>query len=380
MAKVVIKLLIMDRNEEEALFLKEMLSGFYEYDFEVFIARTLNEGLDYIRDGVDVILTEIDLADSPGLDALRAIRKMCRNIPVLILTNNQDKKSAAKAMMLGAFEFLIKSEISPDQIFRSIINSLERKLEINAETYNILLIEDNNEEAWFIRKLISDVKDFKHSITHKACLNEALSYLDDKQNRVDVILTDLVLPDSIGIETLVNIVKHTSQIPVIVLTGLEDEALAVESIAHGAQDFLQKSSFNFELISRVVRYAIERKNKENQLKTATEKLKRLTKEKIESEQLKAVTALMVTQNHEMNQPLSIILAQTQMMRSKLAKGIEITPENFNGTLEKIEKASKRLAAIIKELNNLKEIKFEGYANDPASHLLNFGANTGLKKQ
>jgi len=379
MNKVVVKLLLIDNNTEEALFLKEMLSGFYEYDFDVFIAKNFQEAKNVMREGVDVVLTEINLPDCPGLDPLRLIRKICRNVPILVLTDKYDKINAARAMMFGAFDYLIKSELSPDEIYKSIKYSLERKLQNNSETYNILLIDDNNEESWFIRRLISEVKDFKHTLKHKNTLQEALEYLADAKERVDVILTDLVLPDSMGIDTLLAIVRHSSQIPVIVLTSLEDEELALESIANGAQDFLQKGSFDFELISRVVRYAIERKNKENQLKTATEKLKRLTKEKIETEQLKAVTALMVTQNHELNQPLSIIMSQSQLLRSKLSKGMEITVANMDSTLEKIEKATKRMAVILKELNNIKHIKFEGYANDPASKVLNFGANSGLDK-
>lgn len=380
MDKVVVKLLLIDNNTEEALFLKEMLSGFYEYDFDVFIAKSFKEAMAVMREGVDVVLTEITLPDCPGLEPLRLIRKICRNVPILVLTDKYDKINAARAMMFGAFEFLIKRDLSPDEIYKSIKYSLERKLQNNSENYNILLIDDNNEESWFIRKLISEVKDFKHTLIHKNTLSEALELLNKAKERVDVILTDLVLPDSMGIETLTSIVKQASQIPVIVLTSLEDEELALESIANGAQDFLQKGTFNFELISRVVRYAIERKNKENQLKTATEKLKRLTKEKIETEQLKAVTALMVTQNHELNQPLSIIMSQSQLLRTKLAKGMEITTANMDSTLEKIEKATKRMAVILKELNNIKHIKFEGYANDPASRVLNFGANTGLNKE
>ena len=81
----------------------------------------------------------------------------------------------------------------------------------------------------------------------------------------DVILLDLCLPDSKGIETF-NIMKHNSpNIPIIILTGLKDDIFAVSAVGRGAQDYLVKGEVNNKQLARSITYAIERKRIENEL-------------------------------------------------------------------------------------------------------------------
>jgi len=89
--------------------------------------------------------------------------------------------------------------------------------------------------------------------------------------RFDVVLLDLSLPDSSGLETLAKVLSSTQQVAIIVLTGLSDEGLALEAMRKGAQDYLVKGHVDEHLLSRAIRYAIERKRAEEALRESEEK-------------------------------------------------------------------------------------------------------------
>lgn len=124
----------------------------------------------------------------------------------------------------------------------------------------ILLVEDNPLDARLVTGMIERAENLTGEVIHAARLSEALDFLSADQ--FSVILLDLNLPDSIGLETLGRIHQVASQIPVIVVTGQDDEALAVNAAEKGAQDYLVKGEFNRNLLIRTIRYAITRKKNE----------------------------------------------------------------------------------------------------------------------
>ncbi|HIE43503.1 MAG TPA: hybrid sensor histidine kinase/response regulator, partial [Candidatus Omnitrophica bacterium] len=103
-------------------------------------------------------------------------------------------------------------------------------------------------------------------------LSKSLSRL--AKGGIDVILLDLSLPDSQGLETFIEVYSKAPQVPIIVLSGLDDESLAVKAVGKGAQDYLVKGRVDSNLLVRSIRYAIERK----QVEEALEKSERLYKE------------------------------------------------------------------------------------------------------
>ena len=93
--------------------------------------------------------------------------------------------------------------------------------------------------------------------THVGQLHAALKSLGD--DNCDLLLLDLSLPDAQGLDTFTRAQRHAPQVPIILLTGLEDQELAVEAVRQGAQDHLVKGQFDGRLLVTAVRYAIERK-------------------------------------------------------------------------------------------------------------------------
>jgi signal transduction histidine kinase/DNA-binding response OmpR family regulator len=125
----------------------------------------------------------------------------------------------------------------------------------------VLLVEDSDAEARLLQETIQagGVNDVV-GVSVVPTLHEAIDFL--KGNHADATLLDLSLPDSTGLETVRHFRNAFPPMPVVVLTGIEDEKTAVEAVRMGVQDYLVKGHVNGRLIARSVRYAIERKRAE----------------------------------------------------------------------------------------------------------------------
>lgn len=127
-----------------------------------------------------------------------------------------------------------------------------------------LLIEDNPGDAVLIRELLRDSEDITFQVLHADTLSSGLDLL--KQEEVDVILLDLALPDSQGLDTFLTIQSHHAHMPVVILTGLDDKDVAVNTMHQGAQEYLVKGQVDTDLLTRSIRYAIERKSAQEELR------------------------------------------------------------------------------------------------------------------
>ncbi len=136
------------------------------------------------------------------------------------------------------------------------------------ETIDILLIEDNPADVELIREMMSDME--KYTFTTADRLSSGLKIL--RNEAFDVVLLDLGLPDSNGIDTFSKIQDQAPDLPVIVLTVLTDENLAVHAISLGGQDYLIKGQIDGKLLVRSIRYAIERKRAEEALRESEARL------------------------------------------------------------------------------------------------------------
>jgi sigma-B regulation protein RsbU (phosphoserine phosphatase) len=126
----------------------------------------------------------------------------------------------------------------------------------------ILLVEDNLGDARLFQELLGDAKT-PFSIGHVRRLSEALERLGGGE--VDLVMSDLSLPDSQGLETFEKLHAAAPYVPVIVLSGLDDETLAVETVERGAQDYLVKGRADTHLLVRSIRYALKRAAAEREL-------------------------------------------------------------------------------------------------------------------
>jgi len=119
----------------------------------------------------------------------------------------------------------------------------------------VLLVEDNPGDADLVRlRLVEGQSEAQISCVNR--LSDALASLD-KEEPV-LILLDLNLPDSHGAETFRKVMKHSPNVPIVVLSGQDDEALAISAVHHGVQDYLVKGQVDGRTLARAISYAIER--------------------------------------------------------------------------------------------------------------------------
>ncbi len=136
------------------------------------------------------------------------------------------------------------------------------------EILHILLVEDNPAEAFLLQESVAQVQN-PPEVIHAERLDQALKFLKEKP--IDAVLLDLALPDSEGLSTLEKANAAADYLPIIVLTGLEDEAVAIEAVRKGAQDYLLKGQSGARQLMQTIYHAVERKRLERAVSQAAQK-------------------------------------------------------------------------------------------------------------
>ncbi len=142
---------------------------------------------------------------------------------------------------------------------------------MSAGAVKILLVEDTLSDAELLTIALQRSALGRFQVTHAGCWAEAAEQL--RRDSFDVLLLDLCLPDSSGPETFLRAKEQTRTLPIIVLTGNEDEALVLEAARHGIEDYLVKGAANGTQIARAIRYAIERARAQETLSSYRELLR-----------------------------------------------------------------------------------------------------------
>ena len=146
----------------------------------------------------------------------------------------------------------------------------------------ILVIEDNLGDANLVRIYMKKAG-IKYELFHAETFYEGVELAED--NNIDLVLLDLSLPDSQGFKTLTNFLNKFPKLPVIVMTGLNDEVVGNQSVKAGAQDFLVKGQFDDNLLGRVIRYSIQRHKTQLKLEQYAKSLAISEKRYIEAQEM-----------------------------------------------------------------------------------------------
>jgi diguanylate cyclase (GGDEF)-like protein/PAS domain S-box-containing protein len=137
-----------------------------------------------------------------------------------------------------------------------------RKL-MSEKTVRILLVEDNAADARLLREMLNETSSCDYELTHHQTMEKAIAHL--VAHPVDIVLLDLGLPDTDGLRGVQRAQATASRVPLVVLTGSDDELLASQALQEGAQDYLVKGQIDTRGLLRALRYAIERKTMEEAL-------------------------------------------------------------------------------------------------------------------
>ncbi len=144
---------------------------------------------------------------------------------------------------------------------------------MNNKPISLLIIEDNPDDALLIRRFLAAVARVSYEVTHADQLKSGLEHL--KNGTFSLVLLDLGLPDGDGLRSFEQVHSKAPEVPVIVLTGNNDDEVAIEAVQKGAQDFLAKDQVTAVLLDHAIRYAIERQKLLTQIENSTKEIKTL---------------------------------------------------------------------------------------------------------
>jgi signal transduction histidine kinase len=206
----------------------------------------------------------------------------------------------------------------------------------------LLVVEDNPGDARLVREMVTGHGSLNTEFTHVESMSAAEAHLSERA--VDVILLDLGLPDAQGLEAVRRAHAAAPRVPLVVMTGEDDEVLAAQTLREGAQDYLVKGQIDARGLLRVLRYAIERKSTE-------EARKRSENELLQAQKLESVGRLAGGVAHDFNNMLFAIQGYAELLAQDLgsADPARLAPDELLVSVTAISDAAKRAATLTAQL-------------------------------
>lgn len=200
---------------------------------------------------------------------------------------------------------------------------------------NLLLVEDNPSDAFLFEEELRLSSHHEFNIIHVDRLTNALEILET--HIINIILLDLSLPDSQGIDTLLTIQDHFSAIPIVILSNLNDEEVAMEAVKKGAQDYLVKGKVTGYLLVRSIHYAIERKYIQLQLELTNQELQHSNEE---------LEAFNYSVSHDLRNPLTSMNGFLWLLQKYHRLSLNEEGKHY---LDRVEQAIQKMKQIIDNL-------------------------------
>ncbi len=192
------------------------------------------------------------------------------------------------------------------------------------ESIKVLLVEDSPVATAMVQGMLGEAGSSSFEMECVDCLSAGLKRL--AVEGIDLVLLNLTLPDSEGFDTFVRTHAQAPDVPIIVLTGLDDESVATDAVHAGAQDYLVKGRVDGSLLVRSIRYAVERKRAED--------------DRMQREKLQAILEMAGAACHELNQPMQAVSGYAELL---LRNVDENSPSH------------KYLLGIVEQVNRMKQV-------------------------
>ncbi len=217
---------------------------------------------------------------------------------------------------------------------------------------NILLVEDNPPDAYMAREALAQNGTISFAITHVERLAEALALLELEKKRFAAVLLDLTLPDERGINSLLRISAAAPDMPVIILSGLDDEEIALKAVHLGAQDYLIKGGNSMAILPHAIRYAIERQQVESELRAARRHAENATRLK---DKFLSVVA------HDLQAPLTSVITEIKIATMDTDEPLS---HRHARTLKHVLETVEEMSSMLEELISISRIQTGSITTQP----------------
>jgi two-component system cell cycle sensor histidine kinase/response regulator CckA len=206
----------------------------------------------------------------------------------------------------------------------------------------LLVVEDSPGDARLLHEMVSEHDSLNTSVTHVESLSEAEAHLS--RSAVDVIVLDLGLPDGQGLDAVRRVRAAAPHVPLVVLTGQDDELLAAGALREGAQDYLVKGQIESRGLLRALRYASERKLMDDAHKASENEL-------LQAQKLESIGRLAGGIAHDFNNMLFAIQGYAELLTQDLASAdpARLAPDELLASVNAISDATKRAATLTAQL-------------------------------
>ena len=365
-----VRILLVEDNPGDADLTLEVLKD-GRFPHELSLTWNGEEALAYLRkqgafarvERPDLILLDLNLPRKGGREVLAEIKQDpgLREIPVIVLSTSHSEQDVREAYSLHANSYIVKpveleqfwatiqvieefwlgltalpsgwtpslaaAEPAPQLPARGNASTVAARLPLPEGLTRVLLVEDSLGDAELIQEyLAAGTAGLEVEVVRTlAAARERI-----RQSGIDLVLLDLTLPDSVGLETFIEVFAAAPEVPIVVLSGLSDEAVATRAVQAGAQDYLVKSDVDERLIRRTLRYAYERAHTQRQLRTA--------------QKMEAIGRLAGGVAHDFNNMLAVILGYSDMLLAQAEPGSLAQSE-----LRELKSAGQRAATLTRQL-------------------------------
>jgi len=204
-----------------------------------------------------------------------------------------------------------------------------------ADQLRVLLVEDNPGDVRLMQEYLKDGIDGSFELETAADCAAAAKRMAG--GNLDVVLVDLQLPDSSGLQTFQRLHQARPDLPIVVMTGLDDRALSRNAVEAGAQDYLVKGQVTGEVVTRVLRYAVSRKRSQDALRQSQQQL-------LQAQKLEGIGRLAGGIAHDFNNLLTSILGYAQMVMGALDDDSPLRED-----IQEIVRAGERAALLTRQL-------------------------------